>query len=139
MEASGSEVCTCMLLQQGTRNLYGAVLIAESKGEASNRDRLSSPVCIYVCMYIRPSQPKTPRLHNSPVFSAGAHDKKTLYLATIGHESAQYSTSSLHTAFRLVLTSLIAPVRATHLLVIPPYWLTSFALRGQEHFHCSLG
>ena len=29
--------------------------------------------------------------------------------------------------------------RATRLLVILPYWLTSFAPRGQEHFHCSLG
>ena len=32
-------------------NLYCVVVIAEPKGEASNRDVLSSPVCIYVCMY----------------------------------------------------------------------------------------
>ena len=76
-------------------------IIAEPKDEASNRDALLSPVCIYVCMYIRSSQPETPRLHDSLVFSAGAHDNKTLYLANIGHETAQHSTSSLHTAFRL--------------------------------------
>ena len=29
------------------------LLIAEPKGEASNRDALSSPVCMYVCTYIR--------------------------------------------------------------------------------------
>ena len=96
-------------------------------------------VYMYVYMYIRPSQPETPRLHNSPVFSTGAHDNNTLYLATIGHETAQHSTSSLHAAFRLLLTSPIAPVRATCLLDIPPYWLTSFAPCGWEHFHCSLG
>ena len=65
-------------------------------------------VCIYVYMYIRPSQPETPRLRNSPVFSAGAHDNKTLYLATIGYETAQHSMSSLYAAFRLLLTSPIA-------------------------------
>ena len=85
-------------------------------------------------MCIRPSQPDTPRLHNSPEFSAGAHDNKTLYLATISHESAQYSTSLLHAAFRLLLTSPIAPARATRLLAILPYWLMSFAPRGQEQF-----
>ena len=106
-------------------------IIVEQRGKASNRDELSYPVCIYVCiiiMYIRPSQPETTRLHNSPVFSAGAH------LATIGHKSAQHSTSSLHAAFRVLLMSLMAPVRATRLLAIPPYWLTSFAPRGREHF-----
>ena len=101
---------------------------------------LSSPVCKYVCMYvymyIHPSQPETPRLRNSPVFSAGAHDNKMLYL---GHETAQHSTSLLHAAFRLRLTSLVAPARAIRLLAIPPYWLTSFAPRGRKHFHCSLG
>ena len=81
---------------------------------------------MYVHMYIRPSQPETPRLRNSPVLSAGVHDNKTLYLATIGHETAQHFTSSLHAAFRLLLTSPIAPARATRLLAIPPYWLTSF-------------
>ena len=91
-------------------------------------------VCMYICMYIRPSQPETPRLRNSPVFSAGAHDNKTLYLATIGHETAQHYTSSLHPVFRLLLTSPIASARATRLLAIPPYWLTSFAPRGREHF-----
>ena len=101
--------------------------IAEPKGEASNRDALSSPVCIcmHVYMYICPSQPEMPRLRNSPVFSAGAHDNKTLYLAIIGHETAQHSTS-------LLLTSPIASARATCLLAILPYWLTSFAPRGQE-------
>ena len=94
---------------------------------------------MYVYMYIRPSQPETPRLRNSPVFSAGAHDNKTLYLATIGHETAQHSTSSLHAAFRLLLTSLIAPARATRLLAIPPYWLTSFAPVAGNTSHCSLG
>ena len=89
-------------------------------------------------MYIRPSQPKTPKLHNSPVFSAGAHDYKSLYLATIGHETAQHSSSSMHPAFRL-LTSSTASARATRLLAIPSYWLTSFVSRGWEHFHCSLG
>ena len=93
----------------------------------------------FVYMYIRPSQHETPRLRNSPVFSAGAHDNKTLYLATIGHETAQHSTSSLHPSFRLLLMSPIASVRATCLLEILPYWLTSFAPRGREHFHCSLG
>ena len=83
-------------------------------------------VYMYVYMYIRPSQPETPRLCNSLVFSAGAHDNKTLHLAIIGYKSAQHSTSLLHAAFRLLLTSLIAPVRATRLLAIPPYWLTSF-------------
>ena len=82
-------------------------------------------------MYIHPSQPETPRLCNSPVFFAGAHDNKKLYLATIGHETAQHSTSSLHPAFRLLLMSPIAPARATRLLAIPPYWLTSFAPRGR--------
>ena len=90
-------------------------------------------------MYIRPSQPETPKLRNNPVFSAGAHDNKSLYLATISHESAQHSTSSLHAAFRLLLTSPIASARAARLLAIPPYWLTSFVPRGREHFHCSLG
>ena len=113
-------------------------VIAEPKGSASNRDALSSPVCIYVYMYICPSQPETPRLHNSPVFSAGAHNNKMLYLATIGHETAQHSTSSMQPAFRLLLTSPIASARATCLLAIPPYWLMSFALCGREHFHCSL-
>ena len=84
-------------------------------------------VCIYVYMYIRPGQPETPRLCNSPVFSAGAHDNKMLYLAAIGHETAQHSTSSLHAAFRLLLTSPVASARATRLLAFPPYWLTSFA------------
>ena len=27
-------------------------IVAEPKGEASNRDALSSPVCIYVCIYL---------------------------------------------------------------------------------------
>ena len=54
-------------------------------------------------MYIRPSQPETPRLHNG---------NKTLYLATIGHETDQHSTSSLHAAFRLLLTLPISPARA---------------------------
>ena len=47
---------------------------------------------MYVCMYVYicPSQPETPRLHNSPVFSAGAHDNKTLYLATVSHKTAQH-------------------------------------------------
>ena len=104
------------------------IIIAEPEGEASNRDALLSPICIYVCMYvcmyvymyvymyIRPSQPETPRLRNSPVFSAGAHDNKTLYLATIGYETAQHSTSSMHAVFKLWLTSPIASVRATRLL-----------------------
>ena len=113
--------------------------IAKSKGKASNREALLSTVCIYVCihvyMYIRPSQPETPRLCNNQVFSAGAHDNKTLYLATISHETAQHSTSSLHAVFRLLLTLPIAPARATRLLSIPPYWLTSFAPRGHEHLH----
>ena len=83
---------------------------------ASNCDALSSPICIYVCkiMYICPSQPETPRLHNSPMFSAGAYNNKKLYLATIGHESAQHSTSSLHAVFRLLLASPIAPATAIH-------------------------
>ena len=114
-------------------------VIAEPKGEASNRDVLSSPICMYVYMYIHPSQPETPRLRNSPVFSAGAHDNKMLYLTTMGHESAQHSTSLLHTAFKLLLTLLIASARATRLLAILPYWLMSFAPRDREHFHCSLG
>ena len=97
---------------------------------------------------IRPSQPETPKLRSSPVFSSGAHDNLTLYLATIGHETAQHSTSSLHPAFRLLLTSPIASARATrmlaslvpgpplpaillaevvgwerdYMLAIPPYW-----------------
>ena len=81
-------------------------------------------VCMYVYnvyMYIRPSQPATPRLCNSPVFSARAHDNKTLYLATISHKMAQHSTSSLRAAFRLLLTSSIAPARATRLLASTPY------------------
>ena len=78
-------------------------------------------VCIYVYMYIRPSQPETPRLCNNLVFSAGAHDNKMLYLATIGHETAQRSTSPLHSAFRLLLTSPIASARSTRLLACPPY------------------
>ena len=114
-------------------------IVAEPKGEASNRDPLSSPICIYVHMYIRPSQPETPRLCNCPVFSAGAHDNNTLYLATICLEAAQHSMSLLHAAFRLLLTLPIASASATRLLAIPPYWLTSFAPHGQEHFHCSLG
>ena len=109
-------------------------LVAEPEGEASNRDALSSPVCMYVYMYIRPSQPETPRLRNSPVFFAGAHDNKMLYLATIGYESAQHSTSSLHAAFKLLLTWPIASARATR-LAIPPYWLTSFVPRDREQFH----
>ena len=96
-------------------------------------------VCMYVYMYIRPSQPETPRLRNSPVFSAGAHDNKTLYLATASHKTALHSTSSLLATFRLLLTSPIAPARAARLLASPPYWLTSFALRDPEHFHCSRG
>ena len=91
-------------------------------------------VCMYVYMYIRPSQPETPRLHNSPMFSAGAHDNITLYLAAISHKTAQHSTSSLHAAFRLLLTSLIAPGRATRLLAILPYWLMSFAPRSWNTF-----
>ena len=95
-------------------------VIAESKGEASNCDALSSCVCIniyiYVCiyvyMYIRPSQPETPKLCNSPVFTAVAHNK-TLYLASISHKTAQHSTLLLHAAFILLLTSPIAPARAT--------------------------
>ena len=101
---------------------------AERRG--NYHDALSSPVCIYVCMYIcmynmyiHPSQPETHRLHNNPAFSADAHNNKTLYLATIGHETAQHSTSSLYAGFRLLLTLLIAPVRATRLLAIRPYWL----------------
>ena len=31
-------------------------LFAEPKGEASNRDALSSHVCMYVCIYVYPSQ-----------------------------------------------------------------------------------
>ena len=73
----------------------GSTVVAEPKGEASNCDALSSPVCLFVYMYIRPSQPETPRLHNSLVFSAGPHDNKTLYLATIGHKTAQHSISSM--------------------------------------------
>ena len=93
---------------------------------------------MYVCIYVYPSQStETPRLHNSPVFSAGGHDNKSLYLATVSHKTAQHSTLSLHTAFRLLLTSPIAPARVTRLLASPPYWLTSFAPRGREHFHCS--
>ena len=40
-----------------------SAFIAEPKGEASNRDALSSPVCIYhyVCMYICISVPINPR------------------------------------------------------------------------------
>ena len=72
-------------------------------------------ICIYVYMYIRPSQPETPRLRKSPVFSTGAHDNKTLYLATVSHKTAQHSTSSLHAVFRLLLTLPIAPARATRL------------------------
>ena len=34
------------------RSEASCILIAEPKGEASNRDALSSPVCIYVCMYV---------------------------------------------------------------------------------------
>ena len=79
-------------------------------------------VCMYVFMYIgvyiRPSQPETPRLCNTPVFSAGTHDNKKLYLATIGRETAAYSTSLLHTVFRLLLTLPVAPARATRILVI---------------------
>ena len=96
-------------------------------------------VCMYVYMYIRPSQLEIPRLRNSPVFSAGAHDNKTFCLATIGHETAQHSTLLLRATFRLLLMPPIASARATRLLAIPPYWLTSFALHGREHFHCSLG
>ena len=94
---------------------------------------------MYVYMYIRPSQPETSRLCNSPMFSAGAHDNKMLYLATISHETAQHSTLLLHAAFKLLLTSPIAPAKATRLLVTLPYWLTSFAPCGREHFYCSLG
>ena len=41
-------------------NVSGWVLIAEPKGEASNRDALSSPICIYVCI-ICISVPVNPR------------------------------------------------------------------------------
>ena len=74
-----------------------------------------------------------------PVFSAGAHNNKTLYLATIGHKTAQHSTSLLHATFRLLLTLPFAPARVIRLLVLPPYWLMSFAPCGREHFHCPLG
>ena len=46
----------------------GTHIIAEPKGEATNRDALSFRVCIYVCMYvcmyIRHSQFGTLRLRN---------------------------------------------------------------------------
>ena len=57
---------------------------------------------VYVCI----SVPVNPRHLDCAIarLSAGAYDNKTLYLATIGHETAQHSTSLLHTAFRLLLT-----------------------------------
>ena len=37
-------------------HIYAIYVIAEPKGEATNRDALSFRVCIYVCMYVYPSQ-----------------------------------------------------------------------------------
>ena len=53
-------------------------------------------VCIYVYMYICISVPVNPRHLDCAIARcspAGAHDNKMLYLATIGHETAQHSTA----------------------------------------------
>ena len=42
--------CTCYRFMQ--MNLIKSIIIAEPKGEATNRDALSFRVCIYVCMYV---------------------------------------------------------------------------------------
>ena len=119
--------------------IYRDTTKAHSTVQACWYHALAIHITASVCNIVSPVNPReTPRLHNSPVFSAAALDNKTLYLATIGHESAQHSTSLLHAAFRLLSASLIAPARATHLLAILPYRLKSFAPRGWEHFHCPL-
>ena len=77
--------------------------------------------------FIRTSGPRC-QSRSSSIY---AHNNKMLYLATIGHETAQHSTSLLHAAFRLLLTSPIAPARVTRLLAISPY-VSGFEKR--DHF-----
>ena len=92
-------------------------------------------------MYICSSQPKTPRLCNSPVFSAGTHDNKLLYLATIDKEegaqldvsaqviggrgiSMQYLTSGFLTLIHQAIAS-------------PPKLLCTEDMRMKEELHTS--
>ena len=86
-------------------------------------------------MYISPSQPETPRLRNSPVFSAGAHDNKMLYLATIGHETAQHSTAPCVQNVNVAHCSSkgYTPVGNSAILadVICPAWPGTFSLFPQ--------
>ena len=62
--------------------------------------------------------------------------------ALLGHHRPQICSTLYFIGahcVQMLLTSLVASARATRLLAILPYWLMSFALRGQEHFHCSPG
>ena len=45
----------------GALGCISYTIIAEPEGEASNRDALLFPVCMYVCMYICISVPVNPR------------------------------------------------------------------------------
>ena len=99
-------------------------------------------VCMYVYTYVCISVPVNPRHLDCAIAwcspQALTTTKSSTWPPSATKLTAQHSTSLLHAAFRLLLTSPIAPAQATCLLVIPSYWLT-FALCGQEHFHCSLG
>ena len=45
-------ICPNRSLTSDKHICLGAYIIAEPKGEATNRDALSFRVCIYVCMYV---------------------------------------------------------------------------------------
>ena len=50
-------------------------------------------------MYIRPTQPETPQLHNYQPLVDTTHDNWDLHFTIIGHKTACYNTSELYAAF----------------------------------------
>ena len=73
-------------------------------------------------MYIRPTQPETPRLHNYQPLVDTTHNWD-LHFTIIGHKTAHYNTSELYAP---PFTLPCAKWLLTHL----PLWLRSFTPRG---------
>ena len=94
---------------------------------------------MHVCMYICISGPVNLRHLDYTIAQCSPQAHTTTKHSTWSPLAMKLlNTPLLHAGFRLLLTSPIAPARATHMLVLWPYWQTSFAPRGQEHFHCLL-
>ena len=108
------------------------------------RELESSFRCMLPCeqdiyMYIHPTQPKTPRLHNYPQSVDASHDNWDVHFTITGHESTRHITSSLYAAFSSSFPLPCTQSRAKWPLTCPPFWLPSFMLHGPDPCPGSLG